>query len=372
MSDSAAGQFPWLPGEGARLPDPAFTYRDDSEPPQHLMLALRLLAQGAAADGPAPPEWLVGIEADALNAPIRCFARERFGLLPIWNQARGAYDWYEAGDWKKADDGSQTAPAVPVAREAALERCWRGYAGLLQQELATAQETPAEALARIPVEWERWKQARAAAFAAGWRDAAAWPPALALSWIMFAGDWPRIAAYLRNGKDMPTSAIFLDAVFTGAEQDAPNLDVSKRMWTAMRSGAVVVYGVLGGQGASAPIAPADLLTLLWAIDPPDASAILKRSGLIYTNVLIDRATLEKAFPAAGAPAPARDMAALIREVAPACVPDGARASVRNEAIRKAICARQDGPKTLNPKWPSDTTIKQALRGTRYLKSRPRP
>lgn len=371
QSASSEIALPWIPGEALRLPDPAWTYRDDPAPPQHVMLTLTMLARGHAPQDEVPADWIAAIEEDALNSPMRAFAREHFGLADVWNEGRQSYDWYDM----EAKNPDGTAIAVP--RQAALQRCWSGYAQLLINELHRNGETPAQALMRIPEQWRQWTDARAAEFIAKWRDAAAWPPALALSWIMLEGDWGRIAAYLENGRDMPSAGIFLSCIGSFLEDGAvtANRRAAQDLMHAFRLRAdhprrVIVRGRLNGQGAMVEIGPADLASLDWAMDPHHAlGAVLERySGESYSNVLVDTASLVKAFPAAAEggtePSASTDTKTLILEVAETVVVSGMRASQRNDAIKKAFRDRALIA-------PGDTTIKEALKGSRFIRGRKR-
>ncbi len=298
--------FPWLPGEAHRLPDPAWTYRNDPGPPKHVMLTLTMLAQDFTPQVRAPAEWIAVIEENALNSPIRAFARKHFGLADVWNEGRQAYDWYD----KEAKNADGTAVALP--HEAALQRCWSGYAQLLLDDLAQHGETVAQAVERIPRQWREWTMARAAEFVAMWSESAAWPPALALSWIMFGGDWERIAALLENGRDMPTDGIVLSCIGSSLEEDAEgaNKRAPQDLMQAFRLRAdhpnrVSVSGRLNGQGAMMELGPADLASLEWAMDPNHTlGAVLERyGGEYYSNVLVDAASLVAAFPERPQPAP---------------------------------------------------------------------
>lgn len=369
---SASGDiiFPWLPGEALRLPDPAWTYRDDPGPPQHVMLTLTVLALGHTPQGEAPAAWIEAIEEDALNSPIRAFARELFGLADVWNAESQSYDWYDM----EAKNADGTAVAVP--RKAALQRCWSGYAQLLLNELQRNGETPAQALMRIPDQWRQWTDARAAEFVAKWRDAAAWPPALALSWIMLEGDWGRIAAYLENGRDMPSAGIFLSCIGSFLDENGAvpaNKSASRDLMQAFRLRAdhpkrVIVRGRLNGQGATVEIGPADLASLDWAIETHHTlGAVLERyGGEFYSNVLVDTASLMGAFPAAAEggtePSASPDKKTLILEIAETVVVSGMRANQRNDAIRNAFRAR-------GLVGPGDTKIKDSLKGSRFIRRR---
>ncbi|MGE0829855.1 MAG: hypothetical protein AB7O04_10950 [Hyphomonadaceae bacterium] len=370
LSTSEEVIFPWVPGEALRLPDPAWTYRDDPAPPQHAMLTLTMLARGHTPQDEVPADWIAAIDEDALNSPIRAFARERFGLADVWNEGRQSYDWYDM----EAKNPDGTAVAVPA--KAALQRCWSGYAQLLLNELRRNRETPAQALMRIPDQWRQWTDARAAEFVEKWRDAAAWPPALALSWVMLEGNWGRIAAYLENGRDMPSAGIFLSCIGSFLEEDGAvpaNRRAAQDLMHAFRlradhSNRVIVRGRLNGQGPMVEIGPADLASLDWAMDPHHTlGAVLERyGGESYSNVLVDTASLVKAFPAEAEhstdlPA-STDTKALILEVAEAVVVPGVRASQRNDAIRKAFRERELVA-------PGDTTIKEALKGSRFIRGR---
>jgi hypothetical protein len=293
--------FPWLPGEAQRLPDPAWTYRDDPAPPQYLMVALTMLARAHRPQDEAPVDWLACLSENTCNLPIRAFARERFGLTDVWNETRQSYEWYDTE--AKNPDGT----LVSVTREEALQRCWSGYSQLLLDELHEAGETPAEALERIPDQWRQWTDARASHFVAKWRDAAAWPPALALSWIMFEGDWRRISAYLGNGRDIPNAGIFLSCIgsFLDDEPAGPaNRRAAQDLMHASRlrldhPKRVVVRGRLNGEGALVEIGPAELSSLEWALDPhQELGAVLERyGGDSYSGVVVDADTLVRAFPA---------------------------------------------------------------------------
>jgi hypothetical protein len=292
--------FPWLPGEAHRLPDPAWTYRDDPDPPKHVMLALQMLALDCAPQSVAPPEWLAAIAEDSLNSPMRAFAREHFGLLDIWNEESQSYDWLDRTALNP--DGT----AVAVSREDALQRCWTGHTQLVLHDLAQRGETVAQAIERIPREWRRWTEARAREFVATWRDAAAWPPAIALSWIMFEGDCSRIAAYLKNGREISSTGIFLDCLGSFLEEDdaaVADRYASRNLMRALRlrpdhPKRVVALGRRHGQGLLTEISPHDFAELEWAMDPPEQlGAVLQhRGGEFYSNVVIDAATLCRAFP----------------------------------------------------------------------------
>jgi hypothetical protein len=116
------------------------------------------------------------------------------------------------------------------------------------------------------------------------------------------------------------------------------------------------------------ISPIDLTSLEWALKPGEgqAAVLACQGAAFYTNVLVDAASLMRAFPGATAQtsldSAVKDMKAVILEVAAIAVKPGMRASERNNAIREAVRARGLVP-------PSETAIKDALKGTEYIRSR---
>lgn len=302
--DGALGSvvFPWLPGEAHRIPEPAWTYRDDPEPPKHVMLTLTMLAQGCTPQDSAPADWITAIGEDALNSPIRAFAREHFGLTDFWIEGRRSHDWHDM----EAKDPDGTAVAVP--HEVALQRCWSGHAQLLLDDLAQRGETVANAAERIPREWRVWTMARAAEFVATWRDSAAWPPAIAISWIMFGGKWDAIAAYHENGKFMPIDGLELElaaSLFGANESEAepssprPLNDLQQAMrFTFAHPRRVRAFGLINGNGLMTEISPIDHVLLSWSEDVgPGSGAVLRSaSGAFFAQVHVDAESLQRAFP----------------------------------------------------------------------------
>jgi hypothetical protein len=292
--------FPWLPGEGHRVPDPAWTYRDDPDPPKHVMLTLTMLARGCAPQDAAPVEWLAAINEDALDSPMRAFAREHFGLLDVWNEQSQSYDWLEQNSLNT--DGT----AVAVPREAALQRCWSGHAQLILDDLAQRGETVAEAVERVPREWRRWTEARAVEFVATWEDAAAWPPALATSWIMFGGKWDAIAAYHENGKFMPVGGLQLElaaSLFGASDGEGepriprPLKVLNRAMRLALaNTRRVKAFGLLNGNGLMTEISPFDHVLLRWAEESGEGAMLRNPSGAYFAEVHIDAESLQRAFP----------------------------------------------------------------------------
>jgi hypothetical protein len=105
------------------------------------------------------------------------------------------------------------------------------------------------------------------------------------------------------------------------------------------------------------------------MDPQhELGAVLGRpGGEFYSNVLVDTASLVKAFcPAAVEHSTGLSTStgtkALILEVAEAVVVTGMRAKQRNDAIRSAI--RERGLVA-----PCDSTITEALKGSRFINKR---
>lgn len=82
------------------------------------------------------------------------------------------------------------------------------------------------------------------------------------------------------------------------------------------------------------------------------------------DVLISRKSLLTLWPGEVAQSPIMGIRELIRQIADEVATPGMRATNRNDAIRKAAKARNVTP-------PSDTTIKDALKGTSHIRSRKR-
>jgi hypothetical protein len=313
MSDvNALGEveFPWLPGEEHIVPDPASTYCNDPEPPKHVMITLAMLAKGHGPKDTAPEEWLSEIHADDLDPSIR--ALEHCSHY-VWNDQSRSYNFYDPR--KEVPDG------IPRRITAAnmLQWFWTYHTELVLSDLEQRGETPEQALERIQRQWREWVHAQADKFTTKWIDAAAWPPALAVSWIMFKGDWRRIAAYLKNGNDVPTSGRFLRGLsehrsnlFSRGPSEHPDAEAANRaahdLMRALRTKAhhpkrLIVKGYLNGQGPMVEISPIDLATLDWALDKPRShasNAVLERHGAeFYSDVYVDANSLIAAFPAHG-------------------------------------------------------------------------
>jgi hypothetical protein len=263
------------------------------------MITLAALVQGYVPQDTAPAEWLSAMQVDALNAPIRAYALECLGLDTVWNAKRQSYDWKDMNE-KNLDGTPRT-----VACDEALQRCWTGHAQLVLSDLGQHGESPNEALERLPRQWREWTRALADKFTAKWKDAAAWPPALALSWTMFPDDWRRIAAYLKNGHDIPTSGPFLRGLLVHPDAEVAN-SAANDLMQALRARAdsrtrVFVQGRLNGQGPMVEISPIDLASREWAAEPGQASgAVLEHLGAeFYSDVHVDAASPIAAFPAHG-------------------------------------------------------------------------
>jgi hypothetical protein len=311
------------------------------------------------------------MQVDALYAPIRAYALECLGLDTVWNgnAKRQSYDWKDMNE--KNPDGT---PGT-MACDEALQRCWAGHAQLVLSDLDEHGETPKEASERIRRQWRDWTRVLADKFTAKWKDKAGWPPALALSWIMFAGDWRQIAACLRYGDDTPTSGLFLKGTLVHQDTEAANRAAHDLM-RAFQANAespmhVIVRGYLNGQGPNVEISPFDLGSLEWAVEPNQASgAVLERHGVaIFTNVVVDAASLMRAFLGATPQIPQTsggfakfDRKAKIREIAKVAFRLGMTSKERNEAIREGF--RAEG---LTP--PGISLIKEALKGTEFIKPR---
>lgn len=304
---SEGASFPWLPGVGLSQDDARDIYGNNSAPPNFVMLTLAMLEQSCAPKGKAPAEWLAAIDADAMNASIRDFARRKLDLTAnVFDEASQTYNWY--GIDNKNPDGTPVA----IPRDVALQRCWTGHAQSVLKDLSKRRETAAGALERISREWRQWVVAETAKFAEQWQDAAAWPPALALTWIMYAGDWGRMAEWHEYGSNMP-SDMRLSSIGSFLEEGdiVANTDASKVLIRAMRlrpdnARRIIMFGRLNGQGTTIEVSPTDLVSLEWAINPsPTQGAVLEpsqgpyRSNLpSYTHVLVDATSLLRVFPPA--------------------------------------------------------------------------
>lgn len=148
----------------------------------------------------------------------------------------------------------------------------------------------------------------AADFERAWRDIAVWPPALATGWIIFGGDWTRIAEALDEGRAMTSDG--LELAFSGAfwrdcdgavSPEAPS-ELQRRL--KLRSGhvgRVLAFGLRDGKGSMVEIDPVELADLDWA-EAPDRrhGAVLERQSVpCFTNVQIGAASLMAAFPPVG-------------------------------------------------------------------------
>jgi hypothetical protein len=314
MSDvNASGEieFPWLPGEEYVVRDPSFTYRNDPEPPKHVMITLAMLAQGHGPKDTAPPEWLSELHVYDLSPSIRALALEHCGRYAVWNDQSKSYDYVDLTEKVRAG-----TPRT-ISREAKLRWFWTHHTQLVLSDLEQRGERPQQAVERIQRQWREWVHAQADKFTAKWKDAAAWPPALALSWVMFTGNWRRIAAYLKNGDNVPTSGRFLrglsehpPSIFSRELSEHPDAEAAKRaandLMQALRVAKsrkrVIVRGRLNGQSPMVEISPFDLATLDWAVEKPShaLNAVLERHGAeFYSDVYVDADSLIAAFPAHG-------------------------------------------------------------------------
>jgi hypothetical protein len=301
MSDvNASGEveFPWLPGEVHILADPALAYRNDTEPPQHLMITLAKLAQGHDPMDTAPAEFLSKIHITDYNESF--YVIEFVCRYAVWNEQSQSFNWCDA-DGQASYETRRTE-----LTETLLQRFWTYYAQLVQSDLNQRGETSKEALERIQRQWREWSRPRIEKFTAKWIDAAAWPPALAFSWIMFTGDWRRIAGYLKYGQYIPTSGWFLKGLSVHPDAETAKHAANKLMRAlrakAESSNRVIVRARLNGQGPMLEISPIDLATLDWAlVEPSHASnAVLERQGAVYySDVQVDANSLIAAIPANG-------------------------------------------------------------------------
>lgn len=219
-------------------------------------------------------------------------------------------------------------------------------------------------------------------FAAKWKDAAYWPPALALSWIMFGGDWEQIAIFLENGSDMPSDGLRLGTISSfclDQKQAIVCENASDVLMQGLRAGAptgILACGRLAGHGALVEIGAAEFIDMEWSMSNLPAETCFIKQGAVlvgtggvrYSNVLIDAGSLARAHPAAlGFPSdasPPLGVNKLILEIAAEVSVPGIRAAERNKRIREALRLR--GVDTR-----SDSSIKKALKGSNYIGSRKR-
>lgn len=297
MDASTASKCPYLPGEAWRLPgiQPASIYRNYVAPPPHVMATLAALAQGRGPEDSPTAEWLQAIDVGAMNALILEFAF-RFGLSEIWNGQRRC--WFDAA--RQNRDGSMEN----VSPKAAMQSLWSGHAGIVRAELITRGETAKQAIERIEREWAEWNVARGSAFEAEWSSKAAWPPGLALAWHTFEGDWGRIATYFGFGT-ISNDSMFLcafGATFMGDEERLRSRSSVEVLMTALRRGdanRIVARGRFNGRGALLEIPPAELCALEWSLSGHNGKdgAVLEGGGNIWTNVVLDAASVRQSWPA---------------------------------------------------------------------------
>jgi hypothetical protein len=314
----------------------------------------------------APAEFLSKIHVADLNSSIYVFVLGR--RYAVWKDQSRSFDWYDL------DEDVSVGTHRTALSETLLQRFWTYYAQLVLSDLNQRDETSKEALERIPRQWREWSRPRVEKFTAKWIDAAAWPPALAFSWIMFKGDWRRIAAYLKYGQYIPTSGWFLKGLSVHPDAEAAKHAANDLIW-ALRakpgSKRVIVQGVPVGQDRMGEINPIELATLEWMMEPNrELGAALGRPGVvIYTHVLVDAASLIQAIPGSTPQAPQNsegfgkfDKKLKIREIAEKVVKAGMSSKQRDKAICQAFEAEKLAP-------PGGSLIKVALAGTGFIKPR---
>lgn len=368
---STEPSFPDLPGEPY-----AEAYWGEDNPPAHVMVTLEMLSRGHLPAHPPPEEWVSGVGLGQLNAGISDFAGRRLGLYCLGGSGR-KIEWH-----REELDADGVRTARPVTREYVLQACWTEYSLHLLEALTARCASPAEAHNTLEREWRLAAAARNARrlneFNTVWREASAWPPALALSWITFGGDWSAMAEALDYGNDIPCDRdqLVVWAALFRHKPAAVVLTPCEDLWRHVRKAVgnrtrVIVSGLSESSGQVVEISPAELMTLEWTnAHYTSQGAALGRNGQrAYSGVQIDAASLQNAFPSRDAPTvePSITKAEAIRRAAKALnVLPSWRVDKRTEDIGAWIKAQED------LKWfrplPARTQIGEALAGTVHIRS----